>query len=370
MHEDEIPVGKAEDLTGKKFGEWTVQYRATNQCGVTRWKCKCSCGNELIIAAYKLKSGATTKCRACAGKEKRINLTGKRFGRLTVLEPINELKGSPKKWKCQCDCGNIVEVYGSNLTTGATQSCGCLRSEVSATKNFKDLTGQKFGRLTVIERDYTYTNLPHWLCECECGNYISVRTADLNNGHTKSCGCLQKEICSTLFTKDLVGQTFGLLTVISRNGTNAQGNAIWHCKCHCGNECDVSGGHLQTGDVRSCGCIKSSYGEKAIEILLNDNQIQYEREKTFINCKYEDSGKFAKFDFYINNQYIVEYDGNIHYLISGWNTEEKLKIIQRHDKIKNQWCKENNIPLIRIPYTHLNDLCIEDLLLETSKFIV
>ena len=70
--------------------------------------------------------------------------------------------------------------------------------------------------------------------------------------------------------------------------------------------------------------------------------------------------------YYVNNKYLIEYDGEQHFKKDSiFNYEYTHK----HDLMKTQWCKENNIPLIRIPYTHYNDLCIEDLLLETSKFI-
>lgn len=79
-----------------------------------------------------------------------------------------------------------------------------------------------------------------------------------------------------------------------------------------------------------------------------------------------------RFDFYVNNKYLIEYDGEQHFVQreKGWNDPEKLKATQERDNFKNNWCKENNISLIRIPYTHLKDLKIGDLLLETSKFIV
>ena len=73
-------------------------------------------------------------------------------------------------------------------------------------------------------------------------------------------------------------------------------------------------------------------------------------------------------------KYGIEYDGeqHFHYKNSAntWNNEENFKRTQENDSLKNQWFKDHNVPLIRIPYTHLNDLCLEDLLLETSKFII
>ena len=88
--------------------------------------------------------------------------------------------------------------------------------------------------------------------------------------------------------------------------------------------------------------------------------------------KFEDLNKY-RFDFYIiDKQYCIEYDGETHYQanLHGWHDKEQLKQQQERDEIKNQYCKEHNIPLIRIPYTHLKDLCIDDLRLETSQYII
>lgn len=78
-----------------------------------------------------------------------------------------------------------------------------------------------------------------------------------------------------------------------------------------------------------------------------------------------------RFDFYINeDNYLIEYDGEQHFKDTNGFFKTTLEEIQKRDIFKNQWCKENNIPLIRIPYTRYDDLCIEDLLLETSKYVV
>ncbi len=76
--------------------------------------------------------------------------------------------------------------------------------------------------------------------------------------------------------------------------------------------------------------------------------------------------------FFVDNKYFIEYDGETHYDINlhGWHTKEAVQKQQKRDKIKNNYCKEHHIPLIRIPYIHYNDLKIEDLLLETSTFII
>lgn len=145
----------------------------------------------------------------------------------------------------------------------------------------------------------------------------------------------------------------------------------WRCKCDCGSIIEVINQDLFNGHTTSCGCNRSK-GELKISQILTQNNIPFEREKQFLNCIYSKKNAKPRFDFYVNNQYLIEYDGRQHFEAdnSGWNTLEQLKITQARDNFKNNWCKENNIPLIRIPYTHYDDLCINDLLLETSQYII
>lgn len=132
----------------------------------------------------------------------------------------------------------------------------------------------------------------------------------------------------------------------------------------CGNPKQISvlGDNLRRGHTQSCGCERRSHGELKIAQLLSENNIPFEQE--VVMFKYT-NGANAKFDFYVNNQYLIEYDGETHYKynLRGWHNEEQLKAQQERDMIKTQWCKEHNIPLIRIPYTKYETLCIEDLLL-------
>lgn len=139
-----------------------------------------------------------------------------------------------------------------------------------------------------------------------------------------------------------------------------------------GNEIDVPIGQLTRGNTKSCGCLKSSAGEELIGKILSLYDIPFTQEQKFDTCIFPDTNRLARFDFFIESSYLIEYDGEQHFKskASGWNTEEHFQKTIEHDNIKNNWCKENNIPLIRIPYTRYKDLCIEDLLLETSQYIV
>ena len=127
----------------------------------------------------------------------RFNLIGKKFGRLFVVKYAGCTRPDrPKKknhqWKCQCDCGAKCVVLGDSLRSGNTQSCGCLQKERASKARRIDLSGQAFGRLTVLEFSHTdKKDQTYWTCECECGNTKSINGASLRRGSSKSCGCRQ-----------------------------------------------------------------------------------------------------------------------------------------------------------------------------------
>jgi len=117
------------------------------------------------------------------------DLTGQRFGFLTVIRRIENYVTKQGKqlsqWECLCDCGNYTTAYTALLTTGHKKSCGCQKHG----KEPIDLTNQRFGKLTVIERVGTRNGSPLWKCKCDCGNEIETITQRLRNGEAKSCGC-------------------------------------------------------------------------------------------------------------------------------------------------------------------------------------
>lgn len=238
---------------------------------------------------------------------------------------------------------------------------------------FIDITGNKYNRLTVIRIHPQRTKSNHilWECVCECGIEKLVEGQDLKSGKVKSCGCLNREKAAAKNRKDLTNQVFGKLMAKRPTKKRSGGYVVWECQCECGNLIEVSTNSLTTGNTTSCGCLHSR-GEEYISKLLLFNNIAFQNQKSYKDCVSPSTGRVLRFDFFVDNKYLIEYDGILHFETEnhGWNSEEMLKKTQLHDKIKNEYCFENNIPLIRIPYTHLSQLCLEDLLLETSQFIV
>ena len=180
-------MSKFIDLTGRQFGKLTVLYRDeplvnSKRKYKTMWHCKCECGKEKSIRMDALVGGRTKSCGMCNN-----DLTGQKFGRLTVLCKNGSDKVGHLIWKCKCDCGNEVDVLATNLIQKYTQSCGCIHSEICS-KLGEDLVGQKFGKLTVIS--LVETSPRKYLCQCECGGQAIVKPGNLKNGHTQSCGCI------------------------------------------------------------------------------------------------------------------------------------------------------------------------------------
>ena len=297
---------------------------------------------------------------------KKIDLTGQRFGKLLVLKEDGKI-GRYVAWQCQCDCGQIKTIRGDSLRGGTTKSCGCLQKEkakesIKKNGNNKitvDLVNKTFGRLTVLSL-IKKENRSYWHCQCICGNFCDVDTYSLTSGHKVSCGCLHKE--------NMIGKKFGKLTVLEESSLNQKNRCIvYKCQCDCGTICYINGNNLRTGHTISCGCIKSQ-GEYKIAKLLSEHNIPYEKEKTFDSCKFKETDALAKFDFFVDNSYCIEFDGIQHsQSIEHFGGEEALQKRRAYDEYKTNWCKENGIPLIRIPWYKIQTLTIEDLLLKKES---
>lgn len=158
--------------------------------GTRRWLCRCDCGNYTTVNLGNLTLGLTISCgcsHQIAGKETRLDLTGKRFGHLVAIEDAGTTKRRKREWLCKCDCGNVHKVTSAALVSGNTTSCGC--SKKTNVNLRVDLTGMRFGKLVAIEDAGSSGGHRYWKCRCDCSNFTKVQTNNLRNGKTKSCGC-------------------------------------------------------------------------------------------------------------------------------------------------------------------------------------
>ena len=274
---------------------------------------------------------------------RKIN-NGDRFGRLVVLNETTkeERKNQAgRNYWCQCDCGNKIIVYGHNLKTGNTKSCGCLNRELTSKRNSIDIPiGTRFGSLVVIDRAPVRpgNGSAYWRCKCDCGVECEVRGDYLRNGQTTSCGCKKYNYINEINNK------YGLLTVIKRAGHKDGGGVLWECQCECGRTIIARGDSLRNGTTTSCGCI-SSYPERRIADLLDDYHIDYKRQYSFDDLRGFKGGRL-RFDFAIFRKgklyCLIEYQGSQHTdTNSSWYSEEA----HQRDKAKKEYCKNNNILL-------------------------
>ena len=235
-------------------------------------------------------------------------------------------------------------------------------------RKYNNLQGQKFGRLTVKEKTEKRSGRHIvWRCQCDCGTIIEVSSNQLLRNKTQSCGCYHKEIISN----NLIGQRFGFLLVIAatEQRTN-RGQIIWKCKCDCGNICEKSTDALVSGNTSSCGCKQFSRGEEKIASLLQKANIDFVRQKTFEDC-YILAGHLLSFDFWVQNSYCIEFDGEQHFRpVDFFGGEERFQRQKEYDLYKDEYCFINNIPLIRIPFTKLKTLELKDLQVETTDFLI
>lgn len=367
------------DLTNKKFGKLTAKYIDHQNATDKYWYCECDCGGNRIVAGRKLRDNLITHC-GCERKRPSnfVDLTGRNFGKLTVLE---EYKGTDKDrihWVCQCNCVDKTKliVSTSNLTSGHTTKCQKCVARATSERCLIDLTGERFGRLVVTGRAPNYvspngdTNT-RWNCHCDCGNDIVVPQSGLRSQGTISCGCYRREVTSKNMLEDLTGQKFGMLTVVDRGDNlyhpNGGYSVTWNCICDCGGKISVQAGNLKNGHTTSCGCISSKGENKISQYLINHN-INYKPQYTFDDCTYKGLLRFdiGVLDCNKNLVFLCEFDGQQHYepvIFGGDSYDEAVKKHEQlviRDNVKNTYCAEKGIRLLRIPYWDYDN--IEDIL--------
>ena len=231
-----------------------------------------------------------------------------------------------------------------------------------------DLTGQRFGRLLVLERSKAPQTRKeaYWYCKCDCGSYTTVSGYHLRSGKTLSCGCLAREKTSLRHTQNEVGNKYGKLTVIEYAGRNTgtqNGGALWKCLCECGNYCIVSGSCLRGGNTSSCGCLKGfSKGEYYIEEYLKNKNILYKTQYCFRGLMGEKQGFYLKFDFYLPEyNTCIEFQGLQHFQpVKHFGGEEDFVIRQKNDRKKKDYCDKHNIKLLYITYKDNIDKCLDN----------
>lgn len=262
------------------------------------------------------------------------DLTGRRFGKLTVISRNPQLEDRYYTWNCQCDCGGKIVVNTKRLTRGTITNCGC-----DPKMNHKhgsipaDLTGEVFGNLTVLERAENKGNRTAWLCRCDCGNEVVVTTHNLRRGQTKSCGCKAHD---APYYRDLTGQRIGFLTVIQKTDErDYKGSVLWQCHCDCGNDVLYSADSLLHGNIKSCGC----YRENEICGKINDTLHRVDgtciERLNLKKARSDNKSGHIGIQMMDENHYraLIGFQGKRYYLGTFSTLEEAIKARQRGEQM-------------------------------------
>ena len=334
-------LGKFIDLTGQKFGILTVLERALNKGKRTTWRCVCECGTVKDIIGASLTSGTTKSC-GCLKNKKRgnnfIDLTGMKFGRLTAIEPVKHDNSTAAFWKCKCDCGNTVEVYGYSLRAkNGTRSCGCLQKEIASDRHFEDLTGQRFGdNITVIKRvedkkrKDKYGNKVQWLCQSDGGEYFISDPYVLKN--------CKHHIEKIFFIPEMKKffDTYSITEEDMKKYAPHSNKTITAICPQCGRAKEISPDRLLRQGL-GCSCSDHiSYIEKFMISFLKDHSIEFKYQKTFpwSNRKI--------YDFYIEKYNIIIEPGGIQHIL-GWGNKVSSEEINQNDIMKRDLAIQNGM---------------------------
>lgn len=289
-------------------------------------------------------------------------------------KPIPYSKGKHKVW-CQCGLDNKPFVARlDSLDNNSIKSCGC-RKHFTSTKNVQtmiekrppvwvDITNKTFGALTAkyITNKRDGDGCAYWFCECNCGGSRLATYKDLKKGHIKYCPQCSKARQAI----NHIGEKYGKLTItkilFEENKRGSNGGLFCHVKCDCGRERDIPLNFLlRKNGQQSCGLCECSKGELYIATVLENHDILFFSQYIFEDCINPETNTKLRFDFYLPDyNTCIEYDGEQHFFpIDYFGGENGLKENQYRDNIKNNYCRKNNINLVRIPYFDKEKICWE-----------
>jgi hypothetical protein len=295
----------------------------------------------------------------------KLDLIGKKINRWNVLEYAGVDKHSKTLWRCQCSCKEktIRIISGSSLATNKTKSCGCYQKEKKEKQLYnKDYIGKTINGIKIIRYYGKNKNKrQEYLCLCKCGRYFRNEKWRLVNKKTKNCGrcrLLINEMPELIEEWDFEKNK----SIDINNLTFSSHKKVWWICKKCNKNWKTvikNRTNNKTGCPRCC----DSKGNKRIEEILYKLNIKFEKEKRFEKCRDKNT---LPFDFYLPDYNIcIEYQGIQHYKEQKvWGKFEDLK---RRDKIKKDFCINNNKHLLEIKYTKYNK--IENIIKEKLNII-
>jgi hypothetical protein len=320
------------------------------------------CGKKCLVAPYIIWCGKTSSCGHCKDPD-----VGDKFGRLTITRVLINKSGYGCQVEASCQCGNTWSGYANKLYRRNTTSCGCFKQELIQKRTDESKHSVEYIKDEYQKRKFEFLSSEYlngetrYTAKCHCGKIFSVKPNSIVYDNTASCGhCNDPNI----------GDKFNKLTVVKivPHNTGCSVEAI----CECGNKWWGKASQLSGGNTQSCGCIISINNNTITQILKKLN-INFQTEKSFEECRNKIR---LRFDFYLpDHNLLIEFHGKHHYSYKGQckyhknadkNEMRRIMYNQRkRDGIKIEFCVQNNINLLAIPYTCGDKL--EDILSETLE---
>jgi hypothetical protein len=181
------------DILNQTFGLLTVIEKLGSIDYKQHWQCRCICGKLVDKTTESLTCPRNKKHCGCCDRNQ--FKSGQKFGKLTITKESVKFGSSGKRiksWECSCECGNITIVNTSDLLSGNTTSCGCTRQNYKVDLTGK-VYGRLTVIALDIEKSLNKKD-KYWKCQCVCGNTCSPSTNALLSGLNQSCGCIKQDL--------------------------------------------------------------------------------------------------------------------------------------------------------------------------------
>ncbi|MHB9925527.1 hypothetical protein [Clostridium botulinum] len=330
----------------------------------TKMKFKCICGDEFETSFAKFKDRNKRQCSKCG----RLNQIKKRKHDYEYIKnyiKINagcdllsdEYINNKKPLILKCKCGNVFKTTFDVIK--GNQSAQCKECRMKSIKNKQKLSYEEVyktfekEKYILVSKDYINARSKLSI-QCQHQHIFEMTLNDFKSGNR--CPECRKENMSNLFRKkqeeailEIESKGFEFMSWVDGHYKNTNSKAI--LKCNKGHKFKAEYDNIVFGDT-GCPYCTESKGEKRIKEYLSINKIKFNTQYRFKNCK---NKRPLPFDFYIPKYNIcIEYDGEFHYKKTTLGND--LKIQKSHDKIKNNYCKNNNIKLLRIPYWEFDNI--------------
>lgn len=273
-----------------------------------------------------------------------------------------EYHNEREKLKIKCHCGRIFETSFERFKYGHTKpkrECDVCSGYKYDLKAVKEISKEKYN--CIYKDDYYNNSSERHTFICECGNEFKSTLSKLrvkNKCNKCTIGRLNSHY---LLREEMIEKinSFGLKIKDLKDSPKEKSTFI----CTCGREFQVSYSKMVSRKKIRCNtCTKSESNiETLTHLYLKNKNVSFKQEYTFKNLKTKNNNclrfDFAVFDDKNNLLFLLELDGLQHYETCNYaKTEQDLLRNKEHDKMKDNYCKDNNIKLFRIPYWEFNKI--------------